>query len=385
MKTPWPEVQFGDILREVSRPEKPSPEREYRILGMRWYAGGLFEKTRSKGRDIKANKVYRVEEGDVAYNRLFAWKGSFGVAGPDDAGAYVSNEFPCFVPDDSKADRDFLRWYMSRVPFWEEIEVLSTGSSRQSRLRLKQERFLALSVPLPPLPEQRRIVAKIDQIAARVEEAKRLAEQIEEEQTALLLRRVEELSKAAPRAPMAEVAPVVRRPVEIQPDEWYPELGIRSFGKGTFHKDPVKGSEVGSKRLFHIEPGDLLFSNVFSWEGAIAVVQPADRGRFGSHRFITCVPDPKRATAQFLCYWFLSDEGLTNIRAASPGAAGRNKTLGIRKLEAIEVPLPPIGEQHEFGKLINATQRARMAHQQTATSVEALMPALLDQAFRGEI
>ena len=184
---------------------------------------------------------------------------------------------------------------------------------------------------------------------------------------------------------MAEVAPVVRRPVEIQPDEWYPELGIRSFGKGTFHKDPVKGSEVGSKRLFHIEPGDLLFSNVFSWEGAIAVVQPADRGRFGSHRFITCVPDPKRATAQFLCYWFLSDEGLTDIRAASPGAAGRNKTLGIKKLENIEVPLPPIEKQREFGKIIKATHRARAAHQQTATSLEALMPALLDQAFRGEL
>lgn len=125
--------------------------------------------------------------------------------------------------------------------------------------------------------------------------------------------------------------------------------------------------------------------NVASWEGAIAVVQPADKGRFGSHRSITCVPDPKRATAQFLCHWFLSNEGLLDIRAASPGAAGRNKTLGIEKQEAIEVPLPPIQQQREFGKLIKATQRARTAHQQTATSLEGLMPALLDQAFRGEL
>jgi type I restriction enzyme S subunit len=385
MKADWREVKLANILREVSRPESPLEDKEYRLLGMRWYAGGLFEKQRAKGCDIKANKIYRVETGDVAYNRLFAWKGSFGVARQEDDGAYVSNEFPCFIADETQVERDFLKWYMARSSFWQEVESLSTGMSRQSRLRLKQERFLSLSVHLPPLPEQRRIVATLDKASSRMEEAKRLAGQIEEEQTALLLRRVEELAKDAPRAPMAEVAPVVRRPVAIDPDAWYPELGIRSFGKGTFHKDPIKGSELGSKRLFQIMPGDLLFSNVFSWEGAIAVVKPEDKGRFGSHRFISCVPDPERATTQFLCWWFLAEEGLADIRAASPGAAGRNKTLGIKKLEAIEVPLPPIDRQREFGELIRRIQCARTIHQQTAASLEALMPALLDQAFRGEL
>jgi len=385
MKTDWREVKLVNILREVSRPESPSEDKEYRLLGMRWYAGGLFEKQRAKGRDIKANKIYRVETGDVAYNRLFAWKGSFGVAGQEDDGAYVSNEFPCFVADETQVERDFLKWYMARSSFWQEAQSLSTGMSRQSRLRLKQERFLALSIPLPPLPEQRRIVAKLDKIAARSEEAKMLARQIEEGQTALLLRRVDELAKDAPRAPMTEVAPVVRRPVAIDPDAWYPELGIRSFGKGTFHKDPIKGSGLGSKRLFQIVPGDLLFSNVFSWEGAIAVVQPEDKGRFGSHRFISCVPDHERATAQFLCWWFLAEEGLADIRAASPGAAGRNKTLGIKKLKAIKVPLPPIAQQREFDELIRRIQRTKIIHEQTAASLGTIIPALLDQAFRGEL
>jgi type I restriction enzyme S subunit len=217
-----------------------------------------------------------------------------------------------------------------------------------------------------------------------VEESNKLVGQIEDEQTALLIRRVSELAKGVPRDCMAEIAPVVRRSVEIDPEAWYPELGIRSFGKGTFHKEAIKGSDLGSKRLFQIMPGDLLFSNVFSWEGAIAVVRPEDKGRFGSHRFISCVPDAERATAQFLCWWFLAEEGLADIRAASPGAAGRNKTLGIKKLEAIEVPLPPIEKQREFGELIRHTQRARTIHQQMSVSLEALMPALLDQAFRGE-
>lgn len=79
-------------------------------------------------------------------------------------------------------------------------------------------------------------------------------------------------------------------------------LGIRSFGKGTFHKPPLSGSEAGTKPLYRIDPGDLLFSNVFAWEGAIAIAQPADTGRFGSHRFTTCRAASDVATAEFLRY-----------------------------------------------------------------------------------
>lgn len=79
--------------------------------------------------------------------------------------------------------------------------------------------------------------------------------------------------------PMAEVAPLVRREESIDLNGSYPELGIRSFGKGTFHKPPLSGSDVGTKRLYRIEPGDLLFSNVFAWEGAIAIALPKDAGR----------------------------------------------------------------------------------------------------------
>ena len=56
---------------------------------------------------------------------------------------------------------------------------------------------------------------------------------------------------------MKNVAPVVRRPISVCPEDEYPELGIRSFGKGTFHKPSLSGMSVGSKKLFSIEPGDL--------------------------------------------------------------------------------------------------------------------------------
>jgi hypothetical protein len=59
-------------------------------------------------------------------------------------------------------------------------------------------------------------------------------------------------------------------------DKSYAELGIRSFGNGTFQKPAITGLELGNKRIFKIEPWDLVFNNVFAWEGAIAVARAED-------------------------------------------------------------------------------------------------------------
>ncbi len=183
---------------------------------------------------------------------------------------------------------------------------------------------------------------------------------------------------------MAEVAPLVRRPVEIQLDESYPELGVRSFGRGTFHKPTVPGIKVGTKKLFRIEPGDLVFNNVFAWEGAVALVQSHDKGRVGSHRFLTCVPVPNAVTADFLLFYFLTREGLKQLGDASPGGAGRNRTLGLKKLETIEVPVPPIGAQCWFDRLRGKVDRIRRIRSETSVAMDTLSSAALRETFGEE-
>jgi type I restriction enzyme S subunit len=184
---------------------------------------------------------------------------------------------------------------------------------------------------------------------------------------------------------MRDVAPLVRRPVKVDVGAEYPELGIRSFGKGTFHKPPLSGAAVGSKKLYRIEPGDLVFNNVFAWEGAVAVAQAADAGRVGSHRFITCVPQPGLVTATFLCFYFLTEEGLDRLGEASPGGAGRNRTLGLEALARIQVPMPPMAQQAWFDSLQAKVGAMRGLHVQAEAELDAMLPAVLDRAFKGEL
>lgn len=155
-----------------------------------------------------------------------------------------------------------------------------------------------------------------------------------------------------PRRSMAEVAPLVRRPINVSADATYREIGIHSFAKGIFHKPPATGLEIGEKRVFAIKPGDLLFNIVFAWEGAVAVAAEAEEGTIGSHRFLTCVPNPAIADARFLFWWFSRGEGREQLLRASPGGAGRNRTLGVDKLADIKVPLPPLGEQRRVAAAI---------------------------------
>lgn len=113
---------------------------------------------------------------------------------------------------------------------------------------------------------------------------------------------------------MSEVAPIVRRPVKVDPLTKYYELGIRSHGKGTFHKPAIDGFSLGNKRVFLIKPGDLLFNNVFAWEGAVTIVKKEDVDRIGSHRFISCVPKKGVITTNFLNFHFSTSEGLVQLQ-----------------------------------------------------------------------
>lgn len=145
---------------------------------------------------------------------------------------------------------------------------------------------------------------------------------------------------------LGDVLELQRRKVALGAAEEYVEVGLRSFGKGIFHKPAVNGAQLGNKKVYRIEPGDLVVSNVFAWEGALAVASESERGLIGSHRFMTWIPrSADRVSVRYLLHYFLSEVGMLHLRRASPGSAGRNRTLGIAAFEDTKIPIPALSEQ----------------------------------------
>jgi hypothetical protein len=107
------------------------------------------------------------------------------------------------------------------------------------------------------------------------------------------------MSSSWPMVPLGEVLQLQRRWVKLHPTETYREIGIRSFGNGIFHKAPIQGSVLGNKRVLRIEPGDLVFNNVFAWEGGCLVEWVQMSARPDTLQFLPDVQytyEPKRMT-----------------------------------------------------------------------------------------
>lgn len=180
------------------------------------------------------------------------------------------------------------------------------------------------------------------------------------------------------RVRVDDVLELQRRAVVVDPMLEYAEIGVRSFGKGIFHKEPVRGADLGQKRMFRVEPGDLVISNVFAWEGAIAQAADNDAGRIGSHRFMTfTAKDHDRIDTGWASWFFLSEVGLELIRMASPGSAGRNRTLAIDRFEALEIPLPAIEEQRRVAQHLDRVVRFRDDAQLSTYNSQRIHNALI--------
>jgi type I restriction enzyme S subunit len=376
-------ASLGCLLARSEELTEIDPEGRYRQVTVKLWGKGVELREEVDGTEVTASKMYVVRAKQFILSKIDARNGAFGLIPPSLDGAIVSTDFPVFTTDSSRLLPEFLDW-ISKTPDFVNLCVKASEGTT-NRIRLKVDRFLAAQIPLPSLDEQRRIVTCIERFAAKIEEARGLHTRVEEDAHGLLLSEYHRIITGAQEFPMGCIAPLVRRPVEVELSDRYYELGIRSFGKGTFHKSPVTGAELGTKRIFRIKQHDLLFNIVFAWEGAVAVAKPEDDGRVGSHRFLTCVPEEGVVRSSFLCFHFLTERGLEQLLHASPGSAGRNRTLGLQALEQMMVPVPLYEHQLWFERLQSQLESASQIRRSNEEELVALLPSILDKAFKGEL
>ncbi len=376
----WPVIKLGNVLKLDLQKEIIDSSQSYKMTGVLSFGKGLFKRDVIENGNTSYKYFLRLKANHVVMSQLFGWEGAIALSNQEFDGFFVSPQFPTFVCDESQLKREYLGWVIKQPELWDDLGSRTKGMGDRRRT-LNPDAFFACQIQLPSLEEQCTIVARLDAVAEKARQVVTKLDEIEADAERLLAICFREAIEGAESLTMSEVAPLIRREIEIDIEDSYPELGIRSFGKGTFHKPPLAGSDVGTKRLYRIEPNDLLFSNVFAWEGAIAVVKAKDAGRFGSHRFIACVADPVKTSPEFLHYYFLSPEGLEKIGKASPGGAGRNRTLGLTKLMDLQIPIPSLTKQQAFDKLQFKIAEIKAKHQETRQELKALLPSMLEKIF----
>lgn len=390
MKPEWPKAVLSTLLRQVSRPEDVNSLREYTMLGTRWYAGGLFKKDVQTGQSIKAARVYRVARGDFIYNRLFAWKGSFAVVNDESHGCYVSNEFPCFEVNLSKLDARYLLHYFTQAASWNKALGLSSGATPTSRNRLKEKQFLEMSIPLPSMTEQRRLVQWIEAISERVKDAKRLSGEAQVAADDLLIAMAHRRdllddvkhSRGWVRRKLLDCMQLAEDPVTVAVADSYPNVGIYSFGRGLFAKPPIVGIETSASRLFRVKAHQFIYSRLFAFEGAYGIVTDEFDGCFVSNEYPTfdCRPDIVRP--EFLAAYFQAPTVWRAVATGSKGLGDRRQRVHPEQVLNHELWVPPVRYQDTLANISRQRALARGPIVECAAAIDAVLPAVLDQSFR---
>lgn len=143
-------------------------------------------------------------------------------------------------------------------------------------------------------------------------------------------------------------------PVEVDSAHAYRQIGVRSHGKGIFYKECVTGAELGDKRVFRVVPRALVVNIVFAWEQAVALTTDAEAGFVASHRFPMFTEKDGKSYLPFLRHMFLTKRGKLLLEIASPGGAGRNKTLGQQEFLKLKPVVPDRAEQKKIADAVDA-------------------------------
>ncbi len=175
-----------------------------------------------------------------------------------------------------------------------------------------------------------------------------------------------------------------RRWIKVDASAEYVAIGVRAFGRGIFHYEPVPGSNLGRLRFFEVQPKSLIVSNIKAWEGAVDVSGFNEKGAIGSNRFLSYEPTDGQADVNFVRHYFLTEAGNQKLQRASPGSADRNRTLAASRFEDILVPLSSPPEQRRIAaRLDRLAERSDDLSRstQSGSSVLRLLPRILDRVW----
>jgi type I restriction enzyme S subunit len=396
VKTPWPTVRLGEVLTPTVRGESVDASKEYRLLGIRLDGQGPFLRETVMGTQTSATKLFHVAENDFIYSRLFACRGAFGVISKELDSCFVSGEFPAFIPVPGKIDVEYLKYWFRLPSVIATVDADCSGSTPLTRNRFKENFFLALEIPLPPLAEQRRVVARIEELAAQIHEARTLRHQAVEEAEALLPGAAESrLSDSFSRVRLEEVCPVITdgthqtprytedgaiflsaknvKPFRFMPEE-HRKVSLEDF----------RGYTARNKPQF----GDVLLTRVGAGIGEAAVIdQDIEFAIYVSLALIRT--DRTRLSPEFLVHWLNSPVGRASSHRETLGRGTSQGNLNLKLLRGFLLPVPSLPEQRRIVSELDALQTEvdalKRLQAETATELGALLPAILDKAFKGEL
>lgn len=410
----WVWVRLGnfiDLLRGVSykKHDVHNEKMENDCLILR--GGNIIE----GGLDLNADNVY-VDKSLVSEAQLIrkndiiivSSTGSVKVIGRAGLAFYDYNDvafgaFLTLARPKNGCNKSFVDLFFQSFLYRQSIRELASGVNINN---IRSEYITNMTLPLPPLSEQQRIVERIEELFAKLDEAK---ERLQEVADSFAVRKAAILHKAF----TGELTKQWRLENGVSDESWE-DVSLDSVCKSIYDGDhmPPPKSETGIPFLVISnvntgfisfekcrfvpeeyydglsetrtpEIGDILYTIVGSY--GIPVMVDTDK-KFCFQRHMALLK-PKDIYNRFLWRQLQTQSFFEQATSIATGTA--QLTVPIKGLRKLIVKCPTLPEQHEIVRLIDdllARERAaQQAAEQALASIDLMKKSILARAFRGEL
>lgn len=398
----WQWMRLGAVVEYQGRSIDPSrfPDETFLLYSIPSYDNGMKPEV-VEGKQIRSRKLL-VDSGVCLFSKLNpriprAWI-------VQETNTYRKLASPEFMP--LKPRQQFLDlFYLGRVLlseiFLRQVRGNVTGATG-SRQRLNPQSVLDALIPLPPLTEQRRIVARIEEVLSRVRKARQIREQAKSDAERLM---TAALADAFPRGSSSASSEWqwlrLRDVCEYRNGVWgqTDPSGIPVLRSTDFLPDGSLSYETAVRLALNeqqvnkstLKVGDILLERSGGGPnnpvGRVAYFENSGRYCFGNFvtRLRVAISGIDSRFLFYYLYYFHMSGGTEQLQT---------QTTNIRNLRFKEyletlIPLPPLARQREIVAFLDAVHERikalRHAQSDTEQHLLRLEQAILDKAFRGDL
>jgi restriction endonuclease S subunit len=359
--------------------EQLSPDGKVYWNKLRYIPGAFFNSLR-KGK-VKLNDVLMVKDGATTGKVAFVSELPFNKV--------AVNEHVFIIRSLNK--KLLLNKYLFYVLFSEigqsQIRKLFHGATQGG---ITQENIKCIKIPLPPLEEQERIVARIEEILSRVEQAKRLREEALKQTEQIMQSALHEVfSKAEEKWEWIRLGD--KKLCQIIPGQHILSQNYGNEPKGTPYitgpadfsfKYPIITKWTLDPKVF-AHSGDVLLTVKGAGAGKVNCAPNHDVAI--GRQIMALRPNPVFLHQEFLYFYLMYKFNYFQEIARSATVPGIRKD----QLQAFIVPLLPIKEQKRIVTYLNSLQEKvlllRKHQEETRKEIEAITQTVLKKAFSGRL
>ncbi len=341
------------------------------------------------------SSTFRFSEEHVLYGRLRPYLNK--VLAPNFKGHCSTEIFP--LKPGPELSREYLLYWLLADETCERINATCPGA-RMPRAQMNE--VLSFEFPLPPLAEQKRIVAILDEAFANIAVARANAEKNLNNARALFESHLQSVftqkgdgwvEKTFEELIESNVIGLTKNSREQGEDKAYPYVKMNnitrdnSFDFSRFTCVDATDEEVGK---FSLRNGDFLFNTRNSYElvGKSCIYESDSNDTVLFNNNIMRVRFKGGVDTRFILLAFSSKAVADELNALKSGTTNVS-AIYFKDLKSLVIPIPPLADQRRIAAsldaLSEATRRLSSLYSRKLAALDALKKSLLNQAFTGEL